>query len=218
MASRERNPAIGIDLGTTNCCVAVLSRGRIKIIPNEQGKRVTPSYVSFTENEHLIGYAAKTSTDLHPESTLFDSKRLIGREWSDVQRDVKNWPFKLKNVNNTPHVEIEVKGEKKLFLPEQISAMVVGQLKDIAENYLKRNVTSAVITVPAYFNDAQRQATVDAGRIAGLTILKIINEPTAAAIAYAYQNQDYIKEGTHILVFDLGGGTFFSKQCKEENL
>lgn len=211
MTTRERNPAIGIDLGTTNCCVAVLNRGKIKIIPNEQGKLVTPSYVSFTEHEQLIGSAAKTSTDLLPKNTIFDVKRLIGRNWSDVRvrKDIENWPFKLLNVDDCPNIEVEVKpGEKKLFLPEQISAMVVGKLKEIAENFLKRNVCSAVITVPAYFNDAQRQATIDCGRIAGLTVLKIINEPTAAAIAYAFQNHEYVKEGTHILVFDLGGGTF----------
>lgn len=208
-SKRERNPAIGIDLGTTNCCVAVLSRGKIKIIPNEQGKRVTPSYVSFTDNELLIGCAAKTSTDLHPKSTIFGVKRLIGREWADVavQTDIESWPFRLVNRNDNPLIEVEVKGQKKQFLPEQISAMVVGKLKEQAEHYLQRSVNSAVITVPAYFNDGQRQATIDAGRIAGLTVLKIINEPTAAAIAYAYQNNDYLKKGTNILVFDLGGGT-----------
>lgn len=208
MTSRERNPAIGIDLGTTNCCVAVMTRGKIKIIPNEQGKRVTPSYVSFTDHEQLIGCAAKV--DLLPKSTIFDVKRLIGREWTDVavQGDIENWPFKLANINNSPHIEIEIKGETKLFLPEQISAMLLGKLKQIAENYLKRTVNSAVITVPAYFNDSQRQSTIDAGRIAGLTVLKIINEPTSAAIAYAFQNHDIINEGTNILVFDLGGGTF----------
>lgn len=209
MTSREPKPAIGIDLGTTNCCVAVMTRGKIKIIPNEQGKHVTPSYVSFSDDEQLIGCAAKV--DLLPKTTIFDVKRLIGREWNDlaVQGDIKNWPFKLANINNSPHIEIEIKqGEAKQFLPEQISAMLLGKMKQIAEDYLKRNVNSAVITVPAYFNDSQRQSTFDAGRIAGLTVLKIINEPTAASIAYAFQNHDIIKEGTNILVFDLGGGTF----------
>lgn len=207
---QQRNPVIGIDLGTTNSCVAVLTRGKIKIIPNEQGSTVTPSYVSFTENEQLVGVLAKNATDVHPKSTIFDVKRLVGRSWTDltVQRDIEKWPFVLKNISNHPHIEVKVKGEKKQFLPEQISAMVVGKLKEMAENFLKRNVYSAVITVPAYFNDAQRQATIDAGRIAGLSVLKIINEPTSAAIAYAYKNHEYIKKGTHILVFDLGGGTF----------
>lgn len=209
MSSTREKYAIGIDLGTTNSCVSVLRRGRIKIIPNEQGEKTTPSYVLFTELEQLIGYAAKNSTDLQPENTIFDAKRLIGRDWDDesVQHNIKHWPFKVRDIDNTPHIEITFKVEKKLFLPEQISAMVLGKLRETAETYLKKNVNDAVITVPAYFNDAQRQATVDAGRIAGLNVLKIINEPTAAAIAYAHENNEYLKEGTNILVFDLGGGT-----------
>ncbi|XP_037034629.1 heat shock cognate 71 kDa protein-like [Bradysia coprophila] len=209
MESSQRSNVIGIDLGTTNSCVAVYTRGKIKIIPNEQGSPVTPSYASFTENEQLVGILAKNATDLHPKSTIFDIKRLIGRRWSDltVQQDIEKWPFVLRNIKNYPHIEVEVNGEKKLFLPEQISAMVVSKMKKIAEDYLKKTVCSAVITVPAYFNDAQRQATVDAGRIAGLSVLKIINEPTSAACAYAYKNREYIKKGTNILVFDMGGGT-----------
>lgn len=208
MASREKY-AIGIDLGTSNSCVGVMRRGKIQIIRNEQGKLITPSYVSYTEHEQLIGYAAKNSTDLSPENTIFDSKRLIGRAWNDpsLQRDMNHWPFQVINKDNTPYIEITFKGEKKLFLPEEISAMVLGKLKEIAETYLKKIINDAVITVPAYFNDAQRQATVDAGRIAGLNVLKIINEPTAAAIAYAHKNDEYLKVGSNILVFDLGAGT-----------
>lgn len=206
----DRPPAIGIDLGTTNSCVAVMRHGKVKIIPNEQGEYVTPSYVSFNEHERVVGYAAKNATLLNPKNTVFDAKRLIGRKWNDstVQNDVRHWPFRVEDKTTGPHIEVTFKGEKKLFLPEQISAMVLEKMKEIAEKYLNQTVTDAVITVPAYFNDGQRQATIDAGRIAGLNVVRIINEPTAAAIAFAHKNHDYMKEGTNILVFDLGGGTF----------
>eukprot|EP00911_Craspedida_sp_UC1_P002592 UC1_evm1s1920 len=200
---------IGIDLGTTYSCVGVFKSGRVEIIPNDQGNRITPSYVAFTEEEgeRLIGDAAKNQLTTNPENTVFDAKRLIGRPWSDphVQKDAKFFPFKLKSKNSKPHVALNVKGEEKLFAPEEISAMVLTKMKETAEAYLSAKVTHAVVTVPAYFNDAQRQATKDAGSIAGLNVMRIINEPTAAAIAYGLDKKEGEK---NILVFDLGGGTF----------
>jgi len=200
---------IGIDLGTTYSCVGVFKNGRVEIIPNDQGNRITPSYVAFTaEGERLIGDAAKNQLTSNPENTVFDAKRLIGREWSDksVQHDQKFFPFKLIEMGKKPHIQVEVKeGEKKSFAAEEISAMVLVKMKEIAEAYLSKKVTHAVVTVPAYFNDAQRQATKDAGIISGLTVLRIINEPTAAAIAYGLDKKEGEK---NILVFDLGGGTF----------
>jgi heat shock protein 5 len=199
---------IGIDLGTTYSCVGVVKNGRVEIIANDQGNRITPSYVAFTaEGERLIGDAAKNQLTSNPENTVFDAKRLIGREFRDasVQADMKYWPFTVVEKNTKPHIKVKNGEEDKMFAPEEISAMVLIKMKEIAEAYLGKKVTHAVVTVPAYFNDAQRQATKDAGTIAGLTVIRIINEPTAAAIAYGLDKKDGEK---NILVFDLGGGTF----------
>lgn len=199
---------IGIDLGTTYSCVGVFKNGRVEIIANDQGNRITPSYVAFTaDGERLIGDAAKNQLTTNPENTIFDAKRLIGREWTDkaVQNDIKFFPFKVINKNDKPHMKVSTSQGDKIFAAEEISAMVLGKMKEVAEAYLGKNVTHAVVTVPAYFNDAQRQATKDAGTIAGLTVMRIINEPTAAAIAYGIDKKDGEK---NILVFDLGGGTF----------
>jgi len=207
-AKEDVGTVIGIDLGTTYSCVGVFKNGRVEIIPNEQGSRITPSYVAFTEEgDRLIGDAAKNQLTTNPENTVFDAKRLIGRTWDDpnVQHDAKFFPFQLKNKNNKPHIAIKIKGEERLFAPEEISAMVLQKMKEIAETYLGKKVTHAVVTVPAYFNDAQRSATKDAGTIAGLNVMRIINEPTAAAIAYGLDKKDGEK---NIMVFDLGGGTF----------
>jgi chaperone protein DnaK len=199
---------IGIDLGTTYSCVGVFKNGRVEIIANDQGNRITPSYVAFTqEGERLIGDAAKNQLTTNPENTVFDAKRLIGREWSDstVQSDIKYFPFKVIEKNSKPHIQVDTAQGVKTFAAEEISAMVLGKMKETAEAYLGKKVTHAVVTVPAYFNDAQRQATKDAGVIAGLNVMRIINEPTAAAIAYGLDKKDGEK---NILVFDLGGGTF----------
>jgi len=198
---------IGIDLGTTFSCVGVFQQGRVEIIANDLGNRITPSYVAFTpEGERLIGEAAKNQAALNPENTLYDIKRLIGRRYDDptVQRDKKLLPYSIINRDGKPAVEVTVKGEKKVFWPEEISAMVLQRMKEIAETYLGKKVTHAVVTVPAYFNDGQRQSTKDAGTIAGLNVMRIINEPTAAAIAFGLNKADE----RNILVFDLGGGTF----------
>ncbi|TIA91410.1 hypothetical protein E3P99_01063 [Wallemia hederae] len=201
--------AIGIDLGTTYSCVAVWQNDRVEIIANDQGNRTTPSYVAFTDTERLIGDAAKNQTAMNPHNTVFDAKRLIGRKFTDadVQSDAKHWPFKLvQDTADKPKIEVEYKGETKQFTPEEISAMVLVKMKDIAEAYLGTTVKDAVVTVPAYFNDSQRQATKDAGLIAGLNVMRIINEPTAAAIAYGLDKKT---EGErNVLIFDLGGGTF----------
>jgi endoplasmic reticulum chaperone BiP len=188
--------------------VGIFKNGRVEIIPNDQGNRITPSYVAFTDDgERLIGDAAKNQLTLNPDNTVFDAKRLIGRTWDDksVQHDAKFLPFKLINRNNKPNIVLTVDGKEKEFTPEEISAMVLSKMKEIAESYLGKKVVNAVVTVPAYFNDAQRQATKDAGTIAGLNVLRIINEPTAAAIAYGMDKKEAEK---NILVFDLGGGTF----------
>ena len=200
--------AIGIDLGTTYSCVGVWQNERVEIIANDQGNRTTPSYIAFTDTERLIGDAAKNQSSMNPKNTVFDAKRLIGRQFSDqcVQNDIKNWPFSVVDKGGKPFIQVEYKGDTKDFRPEELSAMILVKMKEIAEGFLNETVTKAVITVPAYFSDAQRQATKDAGNIAGLDVLRIINEPTAAAIAYGLDN---VKNGEQtILVFDLGGGTF----------
>jgi heat shock protein 5 len=200
-------PVIGIDLGTTYSCVGIFKNGHVEIIPNELGNRITPSIVAFTDEERLVGEAAKNQGSINPRRTVFSVKRLIGRKFNDkeVQLDRKLLPYDVVNKDGKPYIEVEIKGEKKVFSPEEISAMILQKMKSIAENYLGREVKHAVITVPAYFNDSQRQSTKDAGMIAGLNVLRIINEPTAAAIAYGLDKKD--KE-RNILVFDLGGGTF----------
>jgi heat shock protein 5 len=203
----EVGTVIGIDLGTTYSCVGVYKDGRVEILANDQGNRITPSYVAFTEEERLVGDGAKTQASLNPENTVYDVKRLIGRKYSDkeVQSDKKLLPFSITSKGTKPMIEVTLKGEKKTFSPEQISAMVLGKMRDIAVAVLGKDITNAVVTVPAYFNDAQRQATKDAGTIAGLNVMRIINEPTAAAIAYGLDKKAKEK---NILVYDLGGGTF----------
>jgi heat shock 70kDa protein 1/2/6/8 len=201
--------AIGIDLGTTYSCVAVWKNGQCEIIANDQGMRTTPSYVAFTESERLIGNAAKNQASQNPENTIYDAKRLIGRLYNDssTQSDIKHFPFNIIDKNNKPFIQANYKGELKDFQPEEISSMILTKMKEIAEDYLGETVDSAVITVPAYFNDSQRQSTKDAGTIAGLNVLRIINEPTAAAIAYGLDNMKDDKE-RNVLIYDLGGGTF----------
>ncbi len=198
--------AIGIDLGTTYSCVGIWQNGHVEIIANDQGNRTTPSYVSFTEQERLIGDAAKSMVSSNPSNTVFDAKRLIGQKFNDskVQDDMKHFTYKVINKDTKPYIQVEFKGEQKVFSPEEISAMVLTKMKETAESYLGHDVTEAVITVPAYFNDSQRQATKDAGVIAGLNVLRIINEPTAAAIAYGLEK----KGEKNVLIFDCGGGTF----------
>lgn len=199
--------AIGIDLGTTYSCVGWWKDNRCDIIANDQGNRTTPSYVSFTESERLIGDGAKSQSSMNPENTIFEVKRLIGRNFEDpsVQGDMKNFPFAVVSQDGKPYVQATYKSELKTFSPEEISSMVLGKMKEVAEAYIGETVTDAVVTVPAYFNDSQRQATKDAGAIAGLNVLRIINEPTAAAIAYGLDRKNHEKT---VLVFDLGGGTF----------
>merc|ERR1711865_319042 len=198
---------IGIDLGTTYSCVGVYKNGRVEIIPNDQGNRITPSYVAFDGEERFIGDSAKNQAALNPTNTVFDIKRLIGRRFTDdtVQKDMKLLPFDIVDKDTKPYVSVDVKGEMKSFSPEEISAMILGKMREIAEAFLGRSIANAVVTVPAYFNDAQRQATKDAGTISSLNVLRIINEPTAAAIAYGLDKKGGEK---NILVFDLGGGTF----------
>jgi len=205
--TKNMGTVIGIDLGTTYSCVGVYKNGRVEIIANDQGNRITPSYVAFTDTERLIGDAAKNQATTNPKGTVYDVKRLIGRKFSDkeVQRDMKLVPFTIVNKDTKPYIEVDTKGEKKQFSPEEISAMVLTKMKETAEGFLGKTIQNAVVTVPAYFNDAQRQATKDAGTIAGLNVARIINEPTAAAIAYGLDKKGGEK---NILVFDLGGGTF----------
>jgi len=208
-------PAVGIDLGTTYSCVGVWkpSVSVVEIIPNDMGERTTPSYVSFSDTERLIGQAAKNQAARNAENTVFDAKRLIGRKFGDpiVKADMKLWPFKVvQGTQSRPQIEVTYQGEKKTFFAEEISSMVLVKMKETAEAYCGKKISKAVITVPAYFNDAQRQATKDAGRIAGLNVLRIINEPTAAAIAYGLDKKsgETSDEEQNVLIFDLGGGTF----------
>lgn len=198
---------VGIDLGTTYSCVGCYKHGKVEIIANDQGNRTTPSYVAYTDSERLIGDAAKSQVGSNAANTIFDAKRLIGRKFNDptVQADIKLWPFKVIAVGEKPMIQVQYKGETKTYQAEEISSTILVKMKEIAEAYLGESVADAVITVPAYFNDSQRQATKDAGKIAGLNVLRIINEPTAAAIAYGLD-----KKGSEqtVLIFDLGGGTF----------
>lgn len=198
--------AIGIDLGTTYSAVGVYKNGRVDIIANSQGNRTTPSYVAFTQTERLIGDAAKNQAAMNPKNTVYDAKRMIGRKFNDplVQSDIKFWSYDVvSDADNRPKVKVDYMDEEQLFYPEEVSAMVLGEMKRIAEEYLGEEVKDAVITVPAYFNDASRQATKDAGMIAGLNVLRIINEPTAAAIAYGLDKKREKEE--HVLIVDIGG-------------
>jgi heat shock protein 5 len=213
-ASSDQDPlqesygtVIGIDLGTTYSCVGVMQKGKVEILVNDQGHRITPSYVAFTDEERLVGDAAKNQAAANPRNTIFDVKRMIGRKFSDkdVQGDMKHFPFDVIEKDGKPNVRVEVNGSPKTFTPEEISAMILGKMKEVAESYLGKKVTHAVVTVPAYFNDNQRQATKDAGILAGLNVLRIVNEPTAAAIAYGLDKTDGERQ---IIVYDLGGGTF----------
>lgn len=204
-------PGIGIDLGTTYSCVGVVRNGQVEIIANDQGNRTMPSYVAFG-SDRMIGEAAKNQAAMNPTNTIFDAKRLIGRKFTDpiVQKDCKLWPFKVvQGANDKPLIQVEFKEETKTFMPEEISAMVLTRMKETAESFLGAKVKDAVVTVPAYFNEAQRQATKDAGTIAGLNVMRVINEPTAAALAYGMGNMDKHKsKEMNVLIFDLGGGTF----------
>jgi len=211
--------AIGIDLGTVNSCVGVWQNGKVEIIANECGNRITPSFVSFTADERLIGDAAKSGIASNPSNTVFDAKRLIGKNYNDsqVQDSLKHLSYKVINKSNKPMIEVEFRNETKEFSAEEIGSMVLSKMKEIAEAYLGEEVKDAVITVPAYFNDSQRQATKDAGAIAGLNVLRIINEPTAAAIAYGLDKK--AKGERNILIADIGGGTTdFSVLTIEESV
>ncbi|KAI9829160.1 MAG: ATPase with role in protein import into the ER [Thelocarpon impressellum] len=205
--AEDYGTVIGIDLGTTYSCVGVMQHGKVEILANDQGHRITPSYVAFTDEERLVGDAAKNQAASNPKRTIFDVKRLIGRKYADkdVQADAKHFPFNIVKKDGKPSVEVDVSGKARSFTPEEVSAMILGKMKDIAESYLGHEVTHAVVTVPAYFNDGQKQATRDAGVIAGLNVLRIVNEPTAAAIAYGLDKKG---DERQIIVYDLGGGTF----------
>ncbi|GAU23226.1 hypothetical protein TSUD_172540 [Trifolium subterraneum] len=213
MAKKYEGCAVGIDLGTTYSCVAVWldDHNRVEIIHNDQGNRTTPSVVAFTDDQRLIGDAAKNQAATNAQNTVFDAKRLIGRKYSDsiVKYDMMLWPFKvIAGVNDKPVITLKYKGEEKKFCAEEISSMILKKMKEVAEAYLGSPVKNAVVTVPAYFNDSQRKATIDAGSIAGLNVIRIINEPTAAAIAYGLDKRSNCGGTRNILVFDLGGGTF----------
>merc|ERR1740133_548250 len=202
-------PALGIDLGTTYSCVGIWQNDRVEIIANDQGNRTTPSYVAFTDTERLIGDSAKNQVAMNPTNSVFDAKRLIGRKFADpcVQSDMKHWPFKVvAKDGDKPHIQVQFKGEEKTFSPEEISSMVLTKMKETGEAFTGKTVKDVVVTCPAYFNDSQRQATKDAGAIAGLNVLRIINEPTAAAIAYGLDKK--ASGERNVLIFDLGGGTF----------
>jgi len=205
--SSKSSVSVGIDLGTTFSCVGIYRGGRVEIIANDQGNRTTPSFVSFTQEERLIGDAAKSMASSNPKNTVYDAKRLIGRNYNDkhMQEEMKHFSYNVVDKNNKPVIEVEYKNETKQFTPEEISSMILYKMKEIAEAYLGEAVKDAVITVPAYFNDSQRQATKDAGVICGLNVLRIINEPTAAAIAYGLDKTGGAK---NVLIFDFGGGTF----------
>jgi len=207
LKAEEEKEIIGIDLGTTYSCVAAWQGDKVDIIANDQGNRITPSWVAFDEDgNRLIGDAAKNQAHMNPANTIFDSKRMLGRLYNDekLKEDIKKWPFTVVEKDKLPFIQVTVKGEKKLYAPEQISAMILTRMKDYAESFLGKKISDAVITVPAYFNDAQRQATKRAGEIAGLNVVRIVNEPTAAAIAYGLDK----KKSSNILIYDLGGGTF----------
>ncbi|GJY92409.1 heat shock cognate 70 kDa protein [Tanacetum coccineum] len=215
MSQRVKGTAIGIDLGTTYSCAAIWFRGkkRVEIIPNEQGNRITPSCVAFNDSELLLGESAKNQIARNPTNTVFDAKRLIGSRFSDpqVQQDMKLWPFEvIKGDVEKPSVVVKFMGKKKIYSPEEISAMILKNMKESAEVFIGREVTDAVITVPAYFNNQQREATKEAGTIAGLNVLRLLNEPTAAAIAYGVDimAEKQLNKDMSVLVFDLGGGTF----------
>lgn len=198
--------SIGIDLGTTYSCVSIFQNDRAEVIPNDQGLRTTPSYVAFTNSERLIGDAAKNQVAINPENTVFDAKRMIGRKYSELKNELKHWPFKVSSGDDDkPIIEVNYKGEVKKFTPEEISSMVLVKMKDIAEKYLGEEVKNAVITCPAYFNDQQRQATKDAGAIAGLNVLRIINEPTSSILFFGLEKKTNKEQ--NVLVFDCGGGT-----------
>ncbi|XP_066388999.1 heat shock 70 kDa protein 4-like [Miscanthus floridulus] len=210
-ASKVDGPAIGIDLGTTYSCVAVWRHDRGEVIANDQGNRLTPSCVAFTISERLVGEAAVNQAALNPTNTIFEVKRLIGRRFSDesVQEDVKLWPFKVvAGDDERPMIVVQHEGKEKQFMPEEISSMVLVKMRETAEVYLGKKIKNAVITVPVYFNNSQRQATIDAGAIAGLNVMRIINEPTAAALAYGLEKMPVSNKRRTVLVFDLGGGTF----------
>ncbi|KAF2680927.1 heat shock protein 70b [Lentithecium fluviatile CBS 122367] len=207
-SNHVKGPVIGIDLGTTYSCVGIMKNGKVEIMVNDQGNRITPSWVAFTDEERLVGDAAKNQYASNPHRTIFDIKRLIGRKFNEkeVQNDIKHFPFTVVNKNGQPRVKVDVHNEETTFTPEEISAMVLGKMKEVAESYLGETVKNAVVTVPAYFNDAQRAATKDAGTIAGLNVLRVVNEPTAAALAYGLDKTDQAER--QVLVYDLGGGTF----------
>jgi len=202
-SGKKSKHAIGIDLGTTNSCVGIYRDGRVEIIANDQGNRTTPSFVSFTSEERLIGDPAKTLAASNAKNTVYDAKRLIGRNYNEshMKEEMKHFSYDIVDKNNKPIIEVEYKNERKQFTPEEISSMILYKMKEVAESFLGETVTDAVITVPAYFNDSQRQATKDAGVIAGLNVLRIINEPTAAAIAYGLDG----KGSKNVLIFDCGG-------------